>query len=72
MNHNFCVFLVIGLVMATALLAGIVQVLWHRRLADKARQAEIEATAAAVSLCRERLRKRAEYTFAKLTEGDHE
>jgi hypothetical protein len=72
MSDSACVFLIIGLVMATALLAGVVQVLWHRRLADKARQAEIEATAEAVRLCRERLRKRAEYTFAKLTEGDHE
>lgn len=68
MSYNFCVFLVIGLVMAMAILAGLVQILWHRRIADKARQAEIEATEAAVRLCRERLRKRAEYTFSQITE----
>lgn len=68
MSNAACVFLVIGLVMATAILAGLVQILWHRRIADKARQAEIEATEAAVRLCRERLRKRAEYTFSQITE----
>ena len=68
MSNAACVFLVIGLVMTTAILAGLVQILWHRRLADRARRAEIEATEAAVRLCRERLRKRAEYTFSRITE----
>ena len=68
MSNAACVFLVIGLVLVTAILAGLVQILWHRRIADKARQAEIEATEAAVRLCRERLRKRAEYTFSRITE----
>ena len=68
MSDAACVFLVMGLVLVTAILAGLVQILWHRRIADKARQAEIEATEAAVRLCRERLRKRAEYTFSRITE----